>query len=90
MTRDLSYPVPSARSSGPSESSQIRCRPMRLSAVIGRVPPGLSRREGSSLSRPGGVSGKRSRTAAFCPVISAAVCSPTGSRRRSRWALALS
>ena len=88
--RDLSYSVPSARSSGPIESTQIRCRPVRLSSVTGRVPSGLSRREGRSLSRAGGVSGNRSRTAVFCTVIRAAVCSLTGRRRRCRWALELS
>ena len=63
--RVLSYSVLSARSSGPMELSQIRCRPMRLSSVIGRDPIGLSRREGSSFSWAGGVAGNRSRTASF-------------------------
>ena len=88
--RDLSHSVPSARSSGPIESTQIRCRPMRLSSVIGRDPIGLRRREGRSFSWPGGVAGNRSRTASFCSVINVAVCSLTGRRRRSRWALELS
>ena len=88
--RDLPYSVPSARSSGPIESIQIRCRPIRLSSVTGRDPIGLRRREGKSFSWPGEVSGNRWRTASFCSVISVAVCSLTGKRRRIRWALALS
>ena len=61
----LSNSVLSARRSGPMELSQIRCRPMRLSSVIGRDPAGLSRREGNSFSWAGGVAGNRSRTANF-------------------------
>ena len=82
--RHLLYSVPSARSSGSTAFSQIRCHPIRLSSVDGRDLAWLRRREGSIASRAGGMPGNRSRTASFCSVISVAVCSLIGSRRRIR------
>ncbi len=54
--RVLSNSVLSARRSGPMELSQIRCRPMRLSSVIGRDPARVEP-PGAQQLQPGGRGG---------------------------------